>query len=136
MTFVARQSKHIHDDINRNWSSWNFGQDGFEGTEDEFKEFLASATDDYPIQLSMVELRPDEIRRSKFGQLYPNYWVLIDDRGGLSCNIIPANTEAEAIDFMEKNGAGFCGGDGNFVDCCEAKIIWSDGDIHILEIPD
>lgn len=134
--FVARQSNHIESDIVRNWSSWNFGQDGFNGTEDEFKAFLASATDDEPIELSMFELRPDEIRRSRFGELAQNYWVLADDRGGLSCNIIPAKTAEQAIDFMRINGAGFCGGDGNFVDCSDAKVIWSDHDIHILEIPE
>lgn len=134
--FVARQSNHIESDIVRNWSSWNFGQDGFNGTEDEFKAFLASATDGEPIELSMFELRPDEIRRSRFGELAPNYWVLVDDRGGLSCNIIPANTVEQAIEFICTNGAGFCGGDGNFVDCSEAGVVWSDGDIHILEIPE
>lgn len=136
MKYAARQSNHIQEDIARNWSSWNFGQDGFYGTEDEFQAFLASATDAEPVELSMFELRPSDIRRSKFGELHPGYWVLVDDRGGLSCNIIPAATAQQAIDFMNQNGSNFCGGDGNFVDCSDAKVIWSDGDIHILEIPE
>lgn len=33
--FVARQSNHIQEDIARNWSSWNFGQEGFSGSMNE-----------------------------------------------------------------------------------------------------
>lgn len=45
--FIARQSSHIQEDIARNWSSWNFGNDGFEGTEEELNEAIEEAKDGY-----------------------------------------------------------------------------------------
>lgn len=132
---VARQSNHIQEDIKRNWSSWNFGQDGFTGTREEFEEFLATCDDDNPICLSMFEIYPDQIKGTRFGELYENYWVVVDDRGGLACNILPQKNIGDAIEFL-KNNPWFCGGDGNFIDCSNAKVVWSDGDIHILEIPE
>lgn len=35
MKYIARFSNTIQEDIKRNWSSWNFGQDGITCTENE-----------------------------------------------------------------------------------------------------
>ena len=130
---VVRQSGHIQEDIKRNWSSWNFGQDGFCGTREELDAYLATCNEDSPVCISMFELYPSELGRTKFGELYNNYWVVVDDRGGLSVNILEHEALPEAIEFIQKN-KWFCGGDGNFVDASEAVVLWSDGNTHILEI--
>ena len=36
--FIARKSENIQEDIKRNWSSWNFGQLGFDGTITKYPE--------------------------------------------------------------------------------------------------
>ena len=130
---VARQSNHIQEDIKRNWSSWNFGKDGFEGTREELDSYLASATNDEPVYISGFEIYASQIRQFKFGELYANYWVAIDDRGGLSCNVLDFSDVAAAAEFISEN-PWFCGGDGNFIDCSNAVIVWSKNDLHILEV--
>ena len=132
---VVRQSDHIQEDIKRNWSSWNFGQDGFKGTYEELEFYLSTCDEDSPVCISMFELYPDELERTKFDELYQNYWVVVDDRGGLSVNILEQDNLDNAIAFVQNN-RWFCGGDGNFVDASDAVVVWSDGNTHILEIPE
>lgn len=140
---IARYSAHIQSDIQRNWSSWNFGKDGFEGTREEFEAFIASATEEEPICISGFELYAYQVKRTKFGELTPNYWVAIDNRGGLSCDIIEgAETLEEALQMIEANpGLANGSGDGSFIDCSEAKVLYSEFDegefgLHILEVQD
>lgn len=132
---VVRQSDHIQEDIKRNWSSWNFGQDGFKGTREELDAYLETCDEDSPVCISMFELYPDELKRTKFDELYQNYWVVVDDRGGLSVNILEQDNLTDAIEFIQNN-KWFCGGDGNFVDASDAVVVWSDGNTHILQIPE
>jgi hypothetical protein len=136
--FIARQSNHIQEDLKRGWSSWNFGLEGFEGTEQELKQYLNSATDEQPVYISALEIYASAVKKHQYGELYPNYWVVKDKafNSSLAVNIIPAKTKEEAIQFIKANGSWFCGGDGDPVDTSAAKLVWSDGDIHILEIED
>ena len=130
--FVYRQSNHIQSDIKRNWSSWNFGQEGFKGTKRELDAKIDGITDDSPFWISGFDLYPQNISESKFGELYENYWVLIDTRDyGLSCieldseDLESAKTEAKAIGAL---------GDGERFDASRAKLIWSEGEHNIFEV--
>lgn len=132
---VARQSSHIQEDIKRNWSSWNFGQDGISCTESELLAGIEAAKEaNEPIYISGFELYPNEVENSEIKELYPNYWVLVDNTNrlnGLSCinlvseNVNDAIKEIESISFS---------GDGNYFDAQSAKLAKSIGDIHIFEI--
>lgn len=134
--FVARQSNHINEDLKRQWSSWNFGQDGFEGTFDELQAYLASADDSFPAQVSMFEIYPGQQSQFEFGELYPNYWVVKDTRfQGVAVNALPFSNLQDCINFMNTNPS-FCGGDGDKVDTSSARLVWSSDDLHILEIED
>ena len=133
--FVARKSNHIEADIKRNWSSWNFGQEGFEGTEDELNEYLAKSTDNSPVWISGFDIYPDQIKEFSFGELYENYWVAIDNvnaRGGLSCIQLDVENLEDAIKEAENRIDYF--GDGDCFDATEAKLVYSNDDTHIFEI--
>lgn len=133
--FVARKSNHIEADIKRNWSSWNFGEEGFKGTEDELNEYLAKSTDNSPVWISGFDIYPDHIKEFSFGELYENYWVAIDNvnaRGGLSCISLDAENIEDAIKEAESRTDYF--GEGDCFDATEAKLIYSNNEIHIFEI--
>ena len=135
--YVARKSNHIQEDIKRNWSSWNFGQEGFNGTEDELSEYLAKATEERPVWISGFDIYPDQIKEYTFGELYPNYWVAIDyvnATNGLSCICLDAETEEEAIKEAERRNDYF--GDGYSFDATTAKLVYSNNDIHVFEVED
>ena len=132
--FVARQSSNIQSDIARNWSSWNFGQDGFNGTYDELQDYLSSCDDDFPVCISGLELYPRDIKRHQFGELYENYWVVIDNenaRGGLSCINLDADTLEQAI--LESSSISYCC-DGDYFNANDAVLVYSENDIHIFQI--
>lgn len=132
--FVARKSDHIAEDIKRNWSSWNFGQEGFEGTREELDAFLASATDSRPVFVSGFEIYPDDVKSFQFGELHTGYWVAIDNvnaKDGLSCLYLDADTLEEAI---AESATKQYNGDGQCFDAREAKLVYSNNDIHIFEI--
>ena len=134
--YIARQSQNIESDIQRNWSSWNFGEDGFEGTFDELQQYLLSSTDDMPAEISMIEIYPRDIKRFQFGELYDNYWVVIDNinaSGGLSCINLEACNLEDAIE--EAKMATYCC-DGDCFDASEAILVYSSDDIHIFQIED
>ena len=135
--FVARKSNHIQEDIKRNWSSWNFGQEGFTGTEDELNQYLAKATDERSVWISGFDIYPDQLKEFTFGELYPNYWVAIDyvnANNGLSCICLNAETAEEAIKEAENRSDYF--GDGYSFDATKAKLVYSNNDIHVFEIED
>lgn len=133
--FVARKSNHIQEDIKRNWSSWNFGQEGFNGTREELEEYLLSSSDERPVWISGFDIYPLQVNEFTFGELSPNYWVAIDTvnaRNGLSCAILDSETLEEAI--KESNNDSLYFGDGDSFDASSATLIYSNGDIHIFEI--
>lgn len=127
---AARYSSYIASDLQRGWSSWNFGQDGFEGTYDELVAYLGMATEDMPISISMFEFYEGQVPSvDNFGELYPGYWVMIDKRGGLSVDILPDSiqTVEAALDFLKAN-PGFANGsgDGDFIHTADAVCIYSE----------
>jgi hypothetical protein len=134
--FVARQSQHIKDDITRGWSSWNFGQDGFEGTSEELGEALEAISDEMPLFISGMEIWPSNKAEFEIKQLYPNYWVVVDNEnaaGGLSCVELSSENLKDAI---EESATADYFGDGDSFDPSSAKLVWSsdDGYTHIFEI--
>lgn len=133
--FVARKSDNIHSDITRNWSSWNFGAEGFEGTKSELNEYLNSSTDENPVWVSGFEIFPASVKEFSFGELYTGYWVAIDNvntPNGLSCIELEANTIEEAI--TEASERSDYWGDGQSFDARQAKLVYSNDDIHVFEI--
>ncbi len=132
--YIARKSNHIEDDIKRNWSSWNFGEEGFKGTYDELENYLKSATEDRPIWISGFDIYPDQIRDFEFGELYPNYWVAIDNvnaRGGLSGILLKSNSLKDAIVEAHRRTDYF--GDGVAFDVNNYILVYSKDNIHIFE---
>jgi hypothetical protein len=135
MTYVARQSQNIQEDIKRNWSSWNFGEDGFKGSYDELEDYLSKATDENPVFISGFDIYPDQINGFEFGELYENYWVAIDNvncAGGLSAISLQSKNLENAIEEANKRTDYF--GDGISFDATQAKLVYSNKDIHIFEI--
>lgn len=136
--FIARKSNHIEADMKRNWSSWNFGEDGFKGTKSELNEYLQTATDNSAVFISGFEIYPDFIKDFQFGELYENYWVAIDNvnaNGGLSCIFLDAENIEDAIIEAESENATYWG-EGNKFDASDAKLVYSNDDIHIFETED
>jgi hypothetical protein len=134
--FVARQSDHIQEDIKRNWSSWNFGLGGFEGTKEQFEEYLASATDSKPCHVSGFDIYKDDLKNFEFGELYENYHVAIDcvsgGRKGLSCVYLKAETLDEAIKEAETRTDYW--GEGKKFDASVSKLVYTNGFIHVFEV--
>ena len=136
--FVARQSSHIQSDIARNWSSWNFGEEGFKGTREQLDNYLESATEEMPCFISGMEIYPDQVDSFEFGELYENYWVVIDNvnsPGGLSCLNLKAESLEEAISEALSLQGEYCG-DGSSFDATNAKLVYSNEEIHVFEIVD
>lgn len=137
--FIVRNSNHINFDLKRNWSSWNFGQEGLNCSEEQLDAWKQEAIDnDLPLSISGFELWGDEITSARIEQLYPGYWVLVDETkgAGLSCNILKASNLQSAIATVTGHGFSVEMGEGDMVDCSNAKVVWSskDGYTHILEV--
>lgn len=135
--YVARTATHIQDDIKRNWSSWNFGQGGFEGTREELDAELEKITDEKPFFISGFEIFTDNLKDCKFGELYENYWVLIDEMNtpsGLSCIELDSENEEDVIKEALSRKDYF--GEGDSFDAREATLIHSENDIHVFFIED
>ena len=133
--FIARQSDHIKADIKRNWSSWNFGEEGFEGTEEELEAELEKVSETNSFWISGLEVWPHNKDEFEFGELYENYWVSIDRinaREGLSGIELDAETLEDAIEEAESRSDYW--GDGQSFDAREAKLVYSNDDIHIFEL--
>ncbi len=135
--FIARHSQNIQEDIKRNWSSWNFGQLGFEGTESELKAKMQNAiNEETSFDISGFELWGDDIIKADIRELYAGYWVLVDNVNspeGLSCIDLNASTLKDAI--AEAKGKDYSG-DGESFDANDATLVHSENDIHIFEIED
>jgi hypothetical protein len=134
--YIARQSQHIHDDIIRNWSSWNFGQDGFNGTYDDLKEAMKGALEnDDSFFISGFDLYGLDIVKADIRELHENYWVLVDtvNGGGGSVGIfgtpLKANSLKEAI--KESKEVDYSG-EGYRFDARLAELVYSLGEIHIF----
>lgn len=136
--FIARQSNHIQEDIKRNWSSWNFGQDGFEGTYDELKAAIQEARDnDSCFCISGFELWGSDIKNADIRELYSNYWVLVDNVNGHGAGIFGTELKAETLEeAITESASAFYFGEGVRFDAREAKLVYSNDEIHIFEIED
>jgi hypothetical protein len=134
--FIARKSNNIEADIKRNWSSWNMGQGGFAGTRAELDEYLATAKNSGSVSISYFEIAEHELKDYQFGELYENYWVVIDQRfiNSIAGTQLDADTLDEAI-TEALNGADYSG-DGIAFDARKAVLVHSEDDIHIFEIKD
>lgn len=133
--FIARKSDHIQEDIKRNWSSWNFGQDGFKGTREDLDNYLTECTDSSAVFISGFEIYADAIKTFEFGELYPGYWVAIDRVNapvGLSAVELDADNLQDAIKEATSRNDYF--GQGICFDARKAKLVHSDDDIHIFHI--
>lgn len=138
MAFIARFSNHIQEDIKRNWSSWNFGTEGLECSKDQLEAWKEEAIEnDKPLYISGMELWGDDIKNAIIRELYPNYWVLVDNFNGGAVNgifgtLLNASNLENAIIEAEKADYS---GEGTRFNATEAKLLHSiNNEIHIFEI--
>ncbi|MBA4167456.1 MAG: hypothetical protein H0X41_07940 [Chitinophagaceae bacterium] len=131
--YIARTSEFINEDIARNWSSWNYGQEGFEGTRTELDEKISSLEEDETMWFSGFEMTAKELRNSTIRELYENYWVLVDQefKDGIAGVELEADTLEEAIKKMKNS---WVGGQGVKFDTKDAKLVYSEDNYHIFEI--
>lgn len=161
--YYIRYATHIKTDMERNWSSWNFGGGGFEGSYDELVEYIEDAkNNNSKIEISYFELWLDEkttikydgnfirIGNSKIGELYPNYWTVVDTTKGygiaghkIDLDKYNLHTLADIVNLMETNKDAKIeydgSGDGNFFDAENAKLLYSNEEegefsYHIIEV--
>lgn len=133
MNYYIRQSEHIQEDLKRGWSSWNFGEDGFFGTEEELENYLDGCKGNTPAMISGFEIFEDQQSEFEFGELHPGYWVVKDQdfSDSLACNKMESSTLQEAISDALKNGVGSCPDGVSLPE--NAKLVWSSKDLHIFE---
>jgi hypothetical protein len=104
MTFIARKSSHIQEDIKRNWSSWNFGEGGFEGTYSELQNKIKEALEsESSLFISGFELWDNDIKKADIRELYTNYWVLVDNTNGYGNGIFGTELKAESLRMQSRN---------------------------------
>ncbi len=136
--YVARKSDNIQSDIERGWSSWNFGQEGLSATEEQIDTWKEEAIEnDQPFCISGFELWGDDITNADIRELYDGYWVLVDNvnaANGISGIELDAESIEEAIE--EANNRTDYFGEGVCFDAQDAKLVYSNDDIHIFEIED
>jgi hypothetical protein len=135
MKYIARQSENIEKDLARNWSSWNFGQDGIFCTSEELQSAINDClNNETPLYISGMELWNDELRSADIRELYEGYFVLVDNvnaKNGLSFvelesdNLHDAKVEAENAYYA---------GDGVCYHANDVKLVWTDGMINIFEV--
>lgn len=140
MKYIARQSDYIHEDIKRNWSSWNFGNDGIHCTKQQLEEYKKEAIDtDSEFYISGFQFYgKNQINNLDIRELYKNYWVLVDTEnagGGLSCIELESENLEDAIEESKK---GQYWGEGSCFDATNAKLVYScpNNEIHIFEYED
>ena len=133
--YIVRKSDHIYSDLLRNWSSWNFGQEGLNVSMDVLEDFIDNMSDDDILSISGFELTKQECQDSTFGELYPGYVVLIDDnQPGLCANLLNATSLEDAIAFVSAEGFNVDLAVHESYDCSNAKVVYSKDDIHIIQL--
>lgn len=106
-------------------------------SKDEIEVMKAEAIDnDRPFYVSGFELWGDDITNADIRELYPEYWVLVDNENGIGAGIfgteLKATTLEEAINEAE-NQAHYSG-EGYRFSADQAKLVYSNKDIHIFEL--
>ena len=136
MKYIARKSENIQSDIERNWSSWNFGQEGLNATEEQIEDWKQQAIDnEQPFCISGFELWGDEILNADIRELYTGYWVLVDNTNAANgISGIELNSETLESAIKESNIRKDYFGEGVSFDAKNAKLVYSNNDIHIFEI--
>jgi len=137
MKFIARYSNHIQDDIKRGWSSWNFGQDGLEASEEQIEAWKQEAIDNNePFYISGFELWGDDIENADIRELYPGYWVLVDNENGIGEGIFGAPLSAETIEnAIEEAKKADYSGEGVKFNPSDYELVYSINDeIHIFKL--
>lgn len=134
--FVARYATHIENDLKRGWSSWTFGNYGFHGTKEELKKAMQTAIDNnHEFSISGFDLWGDDIKKADIRELYPNYWVLVDNvnaKNGLSFIPLKSTNLKDAI-IEAKNE--IYSGEAVSYHPSEVKLVYSiDNLIHIFEV--
>jgi hypothetical protein len=134
--FIGRFSNHIAQDIERGWSSWNFGQEGFKGTKKQLDAARARAVKKgTAFCISMFEFYGSDIMSLDIRELYEGYWVLVDNENGGSGEgifgtILNASTTEEAIEAAKSADYS---GDGYRFDPSDYELISSiDDEIHVF----
>jgi len=135
MEFIARKSNYILEDIQRNWSSWNFGQEGITANWEDIDNAMNNAIEfDTEFSISGFDLWGDDIKNADIRELYTGYWVLVDNvntGGGLSCIDLDCEDLDTAIETATKRSDYF--GDGVSFDAAEYKLVKTINDIHIFQ---
>lgn len=136
MKYIARYSDHIAEDIKRNWSSWNFGQEGFEGAEDELIAAKNQAIEnERPFYISGFELWGDDIKNADIRELYAGYWVLVDSTNGFGDGIFGTALDAEDLESaIAKAKTASFSGEGVRFDTADWELVKSiNNEIHIFQ---
>lgn len=142
-SLIARYSGYIYEDIKRNWSSWNFGAEGFTGTKSQLEIKIKNAIKHKTeLEISGISIPYYELDISKYGELYKNYWVLKDIRGkGISTHLLKSTTIKEALEEIKNNPFIDGAGDGTFIDMASVnpEVVYSqypEGQwgLHIISI--
>lgn len=156
--YYLRYSEYIEEDLKRNWSSWNFGMEGFKGDiEDLKKELQRKKESGETFFISGMGLQKEDIDDVKFahedvwghkdiviGELYDNYWVLIDTFNtstgyGLAGHLLPddINSLQEALQIIENSSRYDGTGEGDYFNAYNVnRIVYKDEkkEINILEV--
>ena len=149
--YLVRFSEYIESDIERGWSSWNFGAQGFEGDFDELVEFLEerrgedimiSGLNDWVEEDAEVEFDWEDGKRvvyfadCEIRELYNNYWVVVDrvnlDYGEISCLFLDADSDEEAINEGKKLQKT-AWGDGESFNPSDCELIFSEDGVNIFK---
>jgi len=137
MKYLVRQSNHINYDLKRNWSSWNYGQEGLNISLNELESHIENMNDEDVIYISGFELTKEECDNSLFGELYENYTVLIDSETiGLSVNYLKADSLENAIKEINNKSFVMNLETKDSEDCTIAKVVWSckNNETHIIQL--
>lgn len=137
MEFIARYSAHIQEDIKRGWSSWNFGQEGLDASEEQIEAWKQEAIDnDQPFYISGFELWGDDIKNADIRELYPGYWVLVDNSNGVGEGIFGTALSAETIESaIEEAKKADYSGEGVKFNPSDYELVHSiNNEIHIFKL--
>ena len=140
-TYYVRFSDHIDEDLKRGWSSWNFGEEGLSATEEQIDAWKEEATEnDQPFCISGFELWGDDIANADIRELYPGYWVVVDNfnaQGGLSGHQLPEGLETleDVLNEIKSKKGKYDGtGEGETIYTETAKVLYSEDNMHIIEV--
>lgn len=151
--YHVRYSDNIEADLKRGWSSWNFGQLGFKGARSDLIEAIERVKQGGggEFDISGFSIWVDENSKIdkdlgvvylddyEFRELDPGYWVAVDNinaAGGVSSHRLPGDlgSVGDAVSYIQKNKALIDGtGSGESFDPTDSRVIYSDGDMHIIE---